>query len=184
MLEWDILLINRQKLGNGGLKKRDKGDNNAEFLYKRGMTLSFLELVFLEWLFLLAAGMTFMGGIRGALAATVILSGIVWMKHPTNFWAWERLLLIGVSISLGILMLLIRKAGKSELVAGLAGGLASLVVFGAFFTPFLALLSWALVVGTGLIPKFRVKQVFWGMAPMLWRVVIGVGWIVFGNILL
>lgn len=148
------------------------------------MALSFWELVVLEGLLLLAAGMTFMGGIRGTLAATVILSGIVWMTHSTNFWAWEFPLLIGLLFSLGILKLLIRKAGKSEIVAGFAGGLASLVVFGAFFTPLLALLGWALIVGTGLIPKLRVKEIIWGMAPMFWRVVIGVGWIIYGNVLL
>jgi hypothetical protein len=128
--------------------------------------------------------MTFMGGIRGILAAFVVLSGIIWATHQSNFWRWEFPLMIGIMFSQGILMLLVRKAGKSELIAGLAGGLASLVVFGAFFTPIFALLFWALIVGTGLVPKFRVKQVFWGIAPMIWRVVLGIGWIVLGNILI
>lgn len=148
------------------------------------MALDFWELVFLEWLLLFAAAMTFMGGIRGTLAATVLLSGIAWFTQPTNFWNWEIPFLICVAITLGILLFLARKAGDSEIVSGLAGGMASLVVFGAFFTPFLALVLWALLVGTGLIPKLRVKQVLWGFSPMLWRVVMGIGWVIYGNILL
>lgn len=125
-----------------------------------------------------------MGGIRGVLAATVILSSIAWATQPMSFWKWEIPFLIGVAVAIGILLLLIRKAGKSELVTGLAGGIASLVIFGAFFTPLFALLAWALIVGTGLIPKIKVKQVLWGMAPMLWRMVMGIGWVIFGNFLL
>lgn len=148
------------------------------------MTLDFWELLVLEGLLLLTAGMTFIGGIRGALAATLILSGIAWFIHPTNFWKWEIPFLISVAITLGILLFLARKAGNSEIVSGLGGGVASLVVFGAFLTPLLAIFLGALIVGTGLIPKLRVKQVLWGFSPMIWRVVMGIGWIIYGNFLL
>lgn len=146
--------------------------------------MAFAELVLIEWLLLLAAGITFMGGTRGVFAATVLLSGIVWATQPTRFLIWEIPLLIGVALSLAILWWFVRKAGKSELVIGLAGGIASLVVFGAFFTPILAIISWALIIGTGLIPRINTKQILWGIAPMLWRIVMGLGWLVLGNILI
>jgi signal transduction histidine kinase len=161
-----------------------KGDNNTNLFMQRGITLAFWEFIILEGLFLLAAGMTFMWGVRGALAATGILSIIAWYTQPISFWKWEIALLFGVSLAIAILMLLVRKAGKSEVIAGMAGGLASLVVFGAFLTPFLAIFAWGLIVGTGLIPKLKIKQVIWGIAPMVWRVVMGIGWIIVGNILL
>lgn len=154
-------------------------------MLQRGMALDFWTLVVIEWLLLLAAAMTFMGGIRGTLVTTFLLSGIAWFTHPTDFWKWEVPFLIGVAITLGILLVLARKAGKkSEIVSGLAGGVASLVVFGAFITPFLALFLWALIMGTGLIPKLKLDTVLWGVSPMLWRVVMGIGWIIYGNLLL
>lgn len=125
-----------------------------------------------------------MGGTRGVFAATVLFSGLIWVVQPARFLDWEIPLLIGVALSLGILWWFVRKAGKSEVVIGLAGGIVSLVVFGAFFTPLLAIFSWALIVGTGLIPKINTKQIIWGIAPMLWRMVMGLGWLIFGNILL
>lgn len=148
------------------------------------MALDFWTLVVLEWLLLFAAAMTFMGGIRGTFVTTLLLSGLAWFTHPTDFWKWEIPFLIGVAITLGILLVLVRKAGKSEIVSGLAGGVASLVVFGASLTPFLALFLWALVLGTGLVPKLNVKTVLWGFSPMLWRAAMGIGWIIYGNLLL
>ncbi|MGE4273478.1 MAG: hypothetical protein ACRKFN_03140 [Desulfitobacterium sp.] len=146
--------------------------------------MAFTILVFLEWLLLLAATMIFIGGIRGALAAALIMSGILWYTHPTNFWLWEILFLGGVGICIGILLYFVEKAGRSNIVAGLAGGIASLVVFGAFITPLLAILTWALVVGVGLIPKIKFKEVAWGFSPVLWRAVMGILCIVVGNILI
>lgn len=153
-------------------------------MQQRGMALDFWVLVVLEWILLFAAAMTFMGGIRGTLVATLLLSGLAWFTHPRDFWKWEIPFLIGVMITIGILLVLARKAGKSEIISGLAGGVASLVVFGAFITPFLALFLWALIMGTGLVPKLNIKTVLWGFSPMLWRAVMGIGWIVYGNLLL
>jgi hypothetical protein len=147
------------------------------------MTLEFWELFVLEGLLLLASGVTLVGGVRGALAGTVLLSSIAWFTHPTNFWSWEIPFLIGVAIALGILLFLARKAGTSDNVAGLAGGMASMVVFGAFLTPLLALFFWAMIIGTGLIPRLRGKQVLWGFAPVLWRAFMGIGWVIYGNFL-
>ncbi|AGA69935.1 hypothetical protein Desdi_2512 [Desulfitobacterium dichloroeliminans LMG P-21439] len=146
--------------------------------------MAFAILVLLEWLLLLAAAMIFIGGIRGALAATLIMSGILWYTHPDNFWLWELIFLSGVGISIGILYYFLRKAGQSNIVAGLAGGIASLVIFGAFITPLLAILAWALVVGVGLIPKIKFKEVAWGFSPVLWRAVMGLLCVVVGNILI
>lgn len=146
--------------------------------------MEFWELFVLEALLLLASGVTLVGGVRGALAGTVLLSSIAWFTHPTNFWSWEIPFLISVAIVLGILLLLARKAGMSDNISGLAGGMASMVVFAAFLTPLLALLFWALVIGTGLIPRLRVKQVFWGFAPVLWRALMGIGWVIYGNFLI
>ncbi|HHY26501.1 MAG TPA: hypothetical protein GX523_07100 [Desulfitobacterium dehalogenans] len=146
--------------------------------------MAFVALVVLEWLLLLAAALIFMGGIRGALAAAFIISGILWYTHPDNFWLWEVPFIIGVFISIGALLYFAKKARQSNVVAGLAGGIASLVVFGAFFTPILAVIVWALIVGTGLIPKIRLKEVVWGISPILWRALMGILCIIFGNVMI
>lgn len=146
--------------------------------------MAFVILVLLEWMLLLAAALIFIGGIRGALAAAFIVSGILWYTHPDNFWQWEIPFLIGVGISIGILLYFVKKAGQSNIVTGLAGGIVSLVVFGAFFTPILAVIAWALIVGTGLIPKIRLKEVGWGFSPVLWRALMGILCIVIGNIMI
>jgi len=146
--------------------------------------LTFWQLIVLEGLLLLAAGMTITAGIRGIMGATLILTSLIWLVKQEKFWSWEIPLLLVVSGAVGLLLYLSRKAGESELVAGLAGGITSLVVFGAFLTPLMALISWALFIGTGLIPHFRRKQVLWGIAPVLWRTCLGITWIIWGNILL
>lgn len=146
--------------------------------------MTFWQLVVFEGLLLLAAGMTIMAGIRGIIGATLIITGLIWIVREEEFWTWEIPFLIGVLIALALLFWFIKKAGKSELIAGLAGGLASLVVFGSFLTPLIALVIWALVVGTGLVPRLQRKQVIWGITPVLWRTVLGIVWIILGNILL
>lgn len=141
-------------------------------------------LVLLEWLLLLSAALIFMGGIRGAIAAVFIISGILWYTHPENFWNWEIPFLVGMIICIIALLYFVKKAGQSNIVTGLAGGIASLVVFGAFFTPILAVIAWALVVGTGLIPKIKLKEVGWGFSPVLWRAFMGLLCILIGNIMI
>lgn len=85
----------------------------------------------------------------------------------------------------GVLLLIVigRIANKSKVVSGLVGGLISLVLFGAFITPIAALIFWALVVGTGIIPKNKKSQVLWSFAPTILRLILGLGWIIYGNIL-
>lgn len=167
-----------------GLTGRLKGIIIQDSSQQRRMTLDFWELFVLEGLLLLASGAILIGGVRGALAGTVLMSSIAWFTHPKNFWSWEIPFLIGVAFALGILLLLARKAGKSDNVSGLVGGMASMVVFGAFMTPLLALFLWALIIGTGLIPRLRVKQVLWGFAPVVWRLLMGIGWVIYGNFLI
>ena len=128
--------------------------------------MAFVVLILLEWLLLLAAASVFIGGIRGALVAALILSGIVWYTHPDNFWSLEVPFLIGALIGIGVLWYFVKKAGQSSIVAGLAGGIASLVI------------------GTGLIPKIKLKEVAWGVSPMLWRALLGILCIVIGNLMI
>ncbi|AHF07468.1 hypothetical protein [Desulfitobacterium metallireducens] len=146
--------------------------------------MTFWQLVALEGLLLLAAGMTIIAGIRGIIGASLILTSLIGLFKQEEFWLWELSLLAGVSGAVILLLFFSRKAGKSELITGLAGGMVSLVVFGAFLTPFIALMLWAMVMGTGLVPHLRRKQVFWGIAPVLWRTFLGLTWIVLGNILI
>ncbi|MDR3598972.1 MAG: hypothetical protein P4L49_00565 [Desulfosporosinus sp.] len=146
--------------------------------------MGFVQLVLLEGVFLLCAGMIFFGGVWGTVAATVALSGINFLTYDSaQFWRWEiPLLLWGVG---GILLLLVvgRIANKSQVVTGLVGGLISLVLFGAFITPIAAIILWALVVGTGLIPLNKKSQLLWSFAPTILRLLLGLGWIIYGNIL-
>jgi len=146
--------------------------------------VKFVFLVLLEEALLLSAGMIFFGGSRGTLAATVALSGINLLVHEVEqFWHWEIPLLVGGLVGILLLLAVGRIANKKQVVTGLVGGLISLVLFGAFITPIAALIFWALVVGTGIIPKDKKSQVLWSFAPTILRLLLGIGWIIYGNIL-
>ncbi|HEY8910052.1 MAG TPA: hypothetical protein VIM51_07195 [Desulfosporosinus sp.] len=146
--------------------------------------MEFIQLIVLEGLLLLSAGMIFFGGTWGTVAATVTLSGInVFAHDAVQFWRWESPLLIMGLVGVILLNIIGRIANKSKVVHGLVGGLISLVLFGAFVTPIAAITFWALVVGVGIIPKNKKSQVLWGFAPTIVRIVLGIGWIIFGNIL-
>jgi hypothetical protein len=159
------------------------GNTNANVL-GGGSLLGFIQLVLLEGVLLLSAGMIFFGGIWGTVAATVVLSGINVLAHDNvQFWRWEiPLLFVGL---VGILLLLFvgRIANKSQVVSGLAGGFIALVFFGAFITPIAALILWSLIVGMGIIPKNKQNKVLWSLIPTFVRVILGLGWIIYGNIL-
>lgn len=146
--------------------------------------MEFIFLVLLEGALLLTAGMIFFGGIRGTVAATIALSGINFLVHNgEQFWSWEIPLLIGGIVGSLLLLAVGRIANRSQVVTGLVGGLISLVLFGAFITPIAAIIFWALVVGTGIISKDKKSQVLWSFAPTILRLVLGIGWIIYGNIL-
>jgi len=85
----------------------------------------------------------------------------------------------------GMLLLLIvgRIANKSHVVTGLVGGLISLIFFGAFVTSVVAIILAALVIGTGIIPKNEKSHVLWSFAPTIVRLILGLGMIIYGNIL-
>lgn len=146
--------------------------------------MEFIQLVLLEGILLLCAGMIFFGGIWGTVAATVALSAINYLFHVGGeFWHWEVLVLIGGIVGIVLLFVIGKKANKSQLVGGLVGGLTSLVLFGAFATPIISIILWALVFGTGIIPKAQKSQVLWSFAPTFLRIILGLGWIIFGNYL-
>lgn len=146
--------------------------------------MGFVQLVLLEGVFLLSAGMIFFGGIWGTVAATVALSGINFFKHDlAQFWRWEIPLLLWGMVGMILLLIVGRIANKSQVVTGLVGGLISLVLFGAFITPVVAIILWALVIGTGIIPRNKLSQVLWSFAPTILRLILGLGWIIYGNIL-
>lgn len=146
--------------------------------------LGFIQLVLLEGVLLLSAGMIFFGGIRGTVAATVVLSGVNYLTHESaRFWHWEIPLLVGGSIGILLLLIIGKIGNKSRVVGGLVGGLTSLVFFGAFATPIVAVFLWALVFGTGIIPKGKKSEVIWGFAPSILRMLLGIVWIIYGNFL-
>ena len=146
--------------------------------------MGFLQLIALEGVLILSAGMIFFGGIRGTVVATVVLSGINILFHDaTQFWNWEIILLGGGAIGIVLLLIVGRVANKSQFVHGLVGGLISLVFFGAFITPIVAIVLWALVVGTGILPKNKKSQVLWGMVPTILRLILGLIGVICGNIL-
>lgn len=146
--------------------------------------MGFIQLVLLEGVLLLSAGIIFFGGIWGTVAATVALSAINVLFHETTqFWNWEIFLLCGGAVGVVLLLIVGRMANKGQFIHGLVGGLISLVFFGAFVTPILALIIWALVVGTGLVPKNKKSQVLLGIAPTILRLILGIVWVICGNIL-
>ncbi|MHB1406926.1 MAG: hypothetical protein ACYCV0_15230 [Desulfitobacteriaceae bacterium] len=141
-------------------------------------------MILLEALVLLCAGMTFVAGIRGTVAAVALLTGINLFVHEgPDFWRWELPLLLGAFLGILVLILLSRKANRSNIVSGFVGGIVSLVVFAAFITPIVAVLIWVLIFGTGLIPAQNRKQVLWGLAPSVWRLLLSAALIVYGNFL-
>lgn len=146
--------------------------------------LTFMLLVLLEAVLLLSAGMIFFGGIWGTVAATVALSGINFLFHDLEqFWHWEPRLLLGGIVGSLLLLVVGKIANKSQVVNGLVGGLISLVLFGAFVTPVVAIILWSLVVGTGIIPKEKISRVLWSFTPTILRLVLGIALIIYGNIL-
>jgi len=160
------------------------GYTSRKTLAEEGGRLGFVLLVLLEGVLLLAAGMVFFGGIWGTLAATIALSVINFLIHdPAQFWRWEIALLLWGIVGAILLLIVGRIANKSQVVTGLVGGLISLVLFGAFITPIVAIILWALVLGTGYIPKSKKNQVLWSFAPTILRLLLGLGWIICGNIL-
>lgn len=146
--------------------------------------MNLLQLVILELVLLLAAGIIFFGGIWGTVMATVLLTVLNLFTHNAGlFWRWEPpLLIMGLA---GVILLVIsgRIADRSQVVGGLVGGFITLVLFGAFITPIVALILWALIIGTGIIPKSKKSQVLWSFAPTILRLILGLLWIVYGNIL-
>ena len=146
--------------------------------------MEFIFLVLIEGVLLFSAGMIFFGGVWGIVAATVTLSGINFLAHDVKqFWRWEFPLLLGGIVGILLLLGVGRIANKSQVVTGLVGGLISLVLFGAFITPIAGIILWAMVVGTGVIPKDKKSQVLRSFAPTVLRLILGIGWIIYGNIL-
>lgn len=146
--------------------------------------MGFIQLVLLEGVLLLSAGMIFFGGIWGTIAATAALSGINALFHEAaQFWNWEIFLLCGGTVGVVFLLIVGRIANKSNFAHGLVGGLISMVLYGAFITPILALILWVLVVGLGLVPKNKKSQVLLGFSPTILRLALGLVLIICGNIL-
>lgn len=146
--------------------------------------MEFIQLVLLEAVLLLCAGIIFFGGIWGTVVATVALSVINYLAHDSaKFWYWEITVLISGVVGIILLFIIGRLANKTEIVGGLIGGLATLVLFGAFTTPIVAILLWALVIGTGVIPKSKKSKLLWSLTPTFLRIILGLGWIIFGNFL-
>jgi len=131
----------------------------------------------------MSAGIILLGGRKGLLLAGMILSILNLVAHPNQqFWQWEFILIVGLSIGSLALEIINRKA-QDQVFSGLVGGFISLVVFGVFATPLLAIIVWVLIVGTGLVPKTKNLKGIWELMPTVWRVVMGLAGIVYGNLL-
>ncbi|MDD2235015.1 MAG: hypothetical protein PHZ11_02855 [Desulfitobacteriaceae bacterium] len=144
--------------------------------------MNLLMMIFYEGLLIAAAGMTFISGIRGMVIAGGLVSIINFFIHKaTDFWKWEGVLFLGFSLGILVLIGLEYKAGKVRAITGLIGGIISLVLFGVFFTPVLALVLWGLIIGMGLKPNQSQSMILWSFAPTLCRAVLGLGWIILGN---
>ncbi|CAA7601702.1 Hypothetical protein DEACI_2369 [Acididesulfobacillus acetoxydans] len=143
------------------------------------------EWILVEGLLVWAGGLTFFGGVRGVLASAVVVTVLNFLLNGgPGFWFWEVILIVGSGSGIILLYFVGHKIGEQGVVQGLTGGLISLVLFGVFFTPVLGLLAWALLVGTGLIPKLKRKQVVWSLMPSLCRIALGLAWILLGNLMI
>ncbi|AFM42362.1 hypothetical protein Desaci_3474 [Desulfosporosinus acidiphilus SJ4] len=147
--------------------------------------LGFLQLVAFEILLLVSGGVIFFGGIRGTIAAMAVLSILNWGFHSLGpqFWHWEIPLFIGGAFGILSQFVLGKIAGKTHIVSGLVGGLVGLIFFGAFMTPVAAIILWILVIGMGLIPKNSNRNLLWSFAPAIFRIILCIGGIIFGNIM-
>ena len=146
--------------------------------------MHFLQLMLLEFILLLAAGIIFFGGIRGTVMATLLLTLLnLIVNRAGQFWRWEPLLLIMGLAGVILEMVFGRLARRSQVVSSLVGGFISLVLFGAFITPIAALMLWVLIIGMGIVPKAKKSQFLWSFAPTVLRFILGLVWIIYGNIL-
>ncbi len=147
--------------------------------------MDLFRLVLLEGLLIAAAGITYIGGVKGMVLAGGLVSVINFSVHEiTDFWKWEGFLILGSVFGILVLTGLNYQARKTKATFGLAGGIISLVLFGVFFTPILALVLWLLFMGTGFRPGPGSGRQIWGFIPSVCRAVFGLGWIIFGNNLL
>lgn len=154
----------------------------AGIIEEGGVVLGFMQALVDEGILVMAAGLTFFGGIRGIIFSALLLSLLNALQPGNGFWPREGIVLLAAVCFAFLLVLVNRKAGASGVVNGVVGSFISLIVFAVFATPILALVVWLLVVGTGLIPHVHRKQVYWGIAPTLLRILMGLGWIVLGNL--
>lgn len=146
--------------------------------------MGFFQLVLLEGVLLLCAGMIFFGGIRGTIIALIALSAINLLIHQvTQFWYWEIPLIVGGFIGILVERFLGHFANKSQIIAGPVGGLMSLVLFGAFVTPVAAIVLLGLILGTGIMPKIEIRQFIWSITPTFLRLTLGIALIIYGNVL-
>lgn len=147
--------------------------------------MGFGLFLIIESIFILAAGSTILGGIKGMIISAIIVSGVNFFFHGIDsFLPWEIPLLIGTAVGMISLYVINRKAKGSHFLSGVVGSIISLVLFGAFITPLLAILLWALIMGTGLIPKPQKRQVLWSLAPTVLLLIYGIGWVIYGNFLI
>ncbi len=150
---------------------------------QEGFALGLAQALLGEGILVLAAGLTFFGGIPGLAVSAALLSVLNVMQPWHGFWLREGILLLVAGFAALLLVWVNRKAKAYGLVNGVAGSIISLAIFAVFVTPILALAVWALILGTGMIPHMHKKQVYWSFAPTVIRVVTGIGWIIVGNLL-
>lgn len=146
--------------------------------------MGFGLLVLWEIILLLLGGLIVFGGIKGILTTTVVLSLINFLVgYPAQFWRRENFILLGLGFGLMVLFIISWKARRGSKIQGLSSGIATIVLLGAFVTPVAALVIWILIGGAGLIKKGRKGEVFWGFAPSVWRLLLAIAAIIYGNVL-
>lgn len=153
-----------------------------EILEKGGIALGLAQTILTEGVLILAAGLTFLGGVRGVVVSAVLLSLLNAGQSGSGFWLREGILALAACCGMLMLVLVNRKSGANGVVNGVVGSFLSLIIFAVFVTPILALVVWMVIVGAGMVPRMHRGQVLGSFAPTLIRVVLAIGWILVGNL--
>jgi len=144
--------------------------------------VEFVKFLLLELVLLVCASLVICNGVVGMVASGIVLSGInFWFNDPSQVLKWELILMLGIAVGLGGQYFASHKARNAQFSVGLMGGIVGFIVFGAFVTPVLAIVLWLITIGFRMFAGLKKGDMIWGAAPALWRSVLALGIVLYGN---
>lgn len=143
----------------------------------------FGELILLELMLILAAGLSLIWGYKGMLISWMLISLINYgYNHPEGFWFWEGLIssytFLGVLINT-YLGTITKNLRVLKVTAGSGGALITTAIFLPLFPAFLL---WTVFLGIPLI--FTYREISKAVPlQIFFKFIFSAGWLMIGNIL-